>query len=97
MQVSNIRIRNSNGTFGEISYKELKDYSYDIIEDNICHGLKLVCQGELTEKDVLDYQKEAIKELKQFLRIVRETEGVIIQMNKTTEMYEIYKEKNHNE
>lgn len=93
METKNIRIKNPDESFSETTYRELKDYSYSIIEGNVYYGCKLICQGEITKTEVREYKKSAIKELRVFLRKVRENENVVIPLDPITKLYKIVEDK----
>ncbi len=84
-----VKIKNSEGNIIDVPYRELKEHEEAIIEDNIMYGRM---HGEYSQKEILDYAKQASQEWKELKKKLRENPEIILIMDDITERFVPYVE-----
>lgn len=78
-----VNVENSFGTIEKMEYKKIIEHEETIIEDNIFYGIKNGCD----EKEILEYKKQAIAELKLLKQAICENKDIVLKIDKQTERF----------
>lgn len=78
-----VKIENSFGEIEKIEYRKIIEHEEDIIEDNIFYGIK----NGYAQKEILEYKKQAITELKLLKQAIRENNNTVLKLDKETERF----------
>ena len=76
-----------DGEVKDVLYKDIKRHNRDIIEDNVLWGMKY--PDTYSAKEIHEYEAGAVHEQKQFMKTLRENQGMPIIFDLTTESFRL--------
>lgn len=80
-----VTVVGTDGTTYRIPVSDIIDHNREIIDDNIAFGILHEC--DYTEEDVDAYQRDAIKELREFKRDLNAAKAPVVTIDGVTDLY----------
>lgn len=79
-----VNVKDKDGNITKVKYKDIKSHEEEIIKDNIVFGFY---HSEYSTKEIIDYEREANKELKELQKQIRENPDVVLELDSNTGRY----------